>query len=154
MTTYAESMSPIIQEIRSRIQFLVTIEIFFIAFLQLYSKVSGSETAVMNNNALVWVIGVAFCIVNYLVIGGSDELKPRQLLSIKNVVSLNIFLFAPLVVLFVMVTRNSFPAYYEWPFKISLWGTLWLPIATFFPIFSVQSWQTLRSIFEFLKKGK
>lgn len=122
----------LIQEIRDRIQFLITVEIFFSTVVYVFYKTIGSSDILANNNALFWGIGVAFCIVNYLMIGAVDEAFKKTLTLIKWSVSLNIACFILPMILLVFIAKNPVSAYYKIPFVISLYGAIWIPVATSF----------------------
>lgn len=142
----------LIKEIRDRIQFLVTAEIFFSTLIYVFYKTIGSNEIIANNNALFWGIGVAFCMINYLIIGAGEEFNKKVLLWIRNVVSLNIFLFILPMLVLVLVAHQPLPDYYKWIFSISLGGSIWMPIATFLFIGGVIIWTEVSWIRKLFKK--
>lgn len=147
-------MPQIITEIRTRIQFLVTIEIFFSTLIYTFFKIAGSEEIISSTNALIWGIGVAFCILNYLSLGIVEKPKRVQLVSVRFLVSFNILLFVLPILLLVAVTKSPLPDYYIWPFKISFLGTLVMPFLTFLVILGIQYWQEFRLFLELLRRKK
>ncbi|MEK7612269.1 MAG: hypothetical protein AAB407_02930 [Patescibacteria group bacterium] len=120
----------IIKDIKDRIQFLVTIEIFFLTLTYSFFRSVGSDELVSNKNAFAWGIGVAFCIVNYLLIGNFTEFKSSFLKKICWTISANIFFFIIPILIFASAMSNPLPSYYNLPFYLSLTGTLWMPIIT------------------------
>jgi hypothetical protein len=138
------SVLKIIEEIRDRIQFLTTVEIFFSAFLALFFKTVGSSESISNDVALIWGVGVAISIINYLAVGNIVEPKQEQLAAVRLLISLNLLLFVPLFVLLTTVSKTPLPGYFISPFQISFWGTLVLPILTFAAIVGIQYWQGFR----------
>lgn len=127
----------LIKEIRDRIQFLVTAEIFFSTIIYTFYKIIGSDEILANNNTIFWGIGVAFCIINYLIIGFTKKATTRMLGWIRYAVSLNIGLFILPMILIALIIREPVSEYYKWPFIISFTGSIWMPIITFFLIIVV-----------------
>lgn len=154
--SHMENQNPnaeLIKEIRDRIQFLVTVEIFFSAFIYTFYKVVGSSELVSNTNSLFWAIGVGFCILTYLMVGIASELGKNILRWVRNLISTNIACFAPLFVLMTVNIKGPLPGYYHWPFIISLIGALWLPIATFFVLCFVLDFRSIGWIREIYRKA-
>ena len=142
----------LISEIRSRIEFLVAIAIFFLAFVYFFYRAIGSDDTVSNSVPLTWGIGVAFCILNYLFVGFASVLKEKALVWIRHIVSLNIFSFVPPIIILALMTKNPLPGYCEWPLIISLEGTLWIPIVTFILILYIMDWKIFCEIYSSTKK--
>jgi hypothetical protein len=144
----------IIRDIRDRIQFLVTVEIFFSTIIYLFFKVIGSDEIISNSNALFWGVGVSFCILNYLLVGTIEEPKRNLLTLVRGSISLNFAFFILPIMLLVVVVKNPLPGYYLWPFQISLWGAIVMPFVTFLLILGIQYWQGFRWALERLSKKK
>ena len=101
-----------IKEIHSRIQFLVTVEIFFSTMIYAFYKSIGSDKVLANNNATLFLgIGVAFCIINYLAISSAKNVTERVLKWIRNTISLNIGLFILPMILFALIVRKPVSGY-------------------------------------------
>ncbi len=144
----------LISEIRNRIQFLVTVEIFFLSFLLLFSEFIGSNELISSGNALFFGVGIAFCILSYLWVGMIEELKRSQLIWVRGFVSLNLFFFPLLFVIIALVSHQTLPGYWKWLFEISFLGVLVLPILTFLTILGIQYWQGFRWFLEWLNSRK
>ncbi len=142
----------LIKEIRDRIQFLITVQIFFATMTYAFYKSIGSEEALANNNMLFWGIGVAFCLINYLTIGRGEEVAEKALRWIRNSISLNIGLFITPILLFALIVKNPVPGYYKWPFIISFNGSIWMPIATFLLISISLAWAEVVWVRKLFKK--
>jgi hypothetical protein len=121
----------ITKDIKDRIQFLVTIQIFFASIVYGFYKSFESSELLSNNNASTWGIGVAFCILNYLLIGLLRDKQEHWGKWIKWSVSLNILLFFVPIIVLISTQHEAISGYWELPFKISLWGTLPMPLLTF-----------------------
>jgi hypothetical protein len=121
----------LIREIRTRIQFLITVQIFFASMIYAFYKSTGGSEVLANNNTLFWGIGIAFCLINYLLIGWGDELSEGTLGWIRNSVSLSIALFILPIFLFALLVGRELPGYYQWFFLASFAGSIWMPVATF-----------------------
>jgi hypothetical protein len=130
----------LINEIRDRIQFLITIYILFSTVVYGFYKSIGSDEPLSNSNAFTLTVGVSCYIVIYLVVGNFAQVESRLMKGLKSFINVNLFfLVLPLLVL-PSALHNSLPGYYEWPFRISLWGTLWLPILVLAVVMLLWGW--------------
>ena len=119
----------LVKDIKDKIQFLVTIEIFFPALMYGILKATGTNEVISSSNASAWGLGVAFCIANYLFI---EEIRGEKTLKvIRSFLYSNLICFIPIIVSIVSVQHNPLSEIYIWPFTIGLHGSLWLPIVTF-----------------------
>lgn len=137
----------IISEIRTRIQLLITVGIFFLTFLLLFYKAIGSDEITSGVTASVWGIGVAFSIINYFIIGIADKVKVQTLVWIRRLVSINALLFVLPIIILALVLNDPLPGYYLWPFMICLVGIIFVPIVTFFIIAGMACWQKIENKF-------
>ncbi|RJQ28055.1 hypothetical protein C4565_04170 [Candidatus Parcubacteria bacterium] len=140
-----------IKEIRSKIQFLVTVQIFFSGVMYAFYDAIGSEVIKDGTNTLFWGIGVAFCLINYLMIGILEESKERMFRWINISISINIACFILPFVILALVVRNPLPSFYNWPFIISFGGAIWMPIVTFSTIIGASYWNIFLWINKLLK---
>jgi len=140
-----------IKEIRERIQFLVTIYIFFSTIVYGFYKSIGSNELLSNSNSLVMGIGVILCIINYLIVSNIEE-HNESLKWIKNLISINLMVFIIPITVFIITPQKELPGYYEWPFKISLWSTFWLPVVICVVILFCSSRQFFKEIKSYLKR--
>lgn len=142
----------IIRDIKDKIQFLVTIQIFFAAIVYQFFKVIGNDDIISNKQALAWGIGVAACIVNYLLVGTIDELKAYLLKVIRFLISLNLLFFILPLILLVILPQGPVPGYYRWPFLVCFYGTLVMPLITFLLIALAIDWHMVGEFARFLKR--
>ena len=134
----------LIKEVRDRIQFLIMIGIFFSTFIYTFYKAIGSNEVIANTNALFWGLGVAFCIINYLLVGTVQDIKRKVLTWVRGSISINIALFIlPTILLFLLV-KNPISEYFAWPFVISLYGCVLMPFITFLLLLGIMYWQEFR----------
>lgn len=127
------SPKELIKDIKDKLQFLVTVEIFYSALIYGFFKAAGSNEIISNFNASIWAISVALCIGAYITI---EELRERKLLLlVRSFLYASFICFIPLFILTSYIINALQPgasalsgfAWY-WIFIISLTGSLWLPI--------------------------
>lgn len=138
----------IIKEIRDCIQFLMTVQIFFAAFVYTYFKTIGSNDLISNTNSLFWGFGVAFCIMNYLWVGMADEVRAKLLDWVRFLISLNIACFVLPIIIFLATVKAPVSGFPVLLFYISFEGCIWIPMATFVILMGILYWEGFRVILE------
>jgi len=140
----ADVINELIKDIREKIQFLVMAEILCSTTIFGVFKAIGFEDGKSYQNASVWLLGAAFVIVNYILIGFISTQK--SLRWIKALVYVNLITIAFLIVCAVLVLYKPLPGYYIVPFQASVTGTIILPIITMIAIFIMLAFQLIRDM--------
>lgn len=126
----------LVKDIKDRLQFFVTIEIFFSGLIFSFYKAIGVDDLVSNKNISMFAIGIIFPIVSYLLVGGLEKSKEKRILAwIRNSITLNLVLFILPIIVLASTVHEDLPGWYEWPFKVSFYGMLYMPMVTSFMIF-------------------
>lgn len=89
-------------------------------------------------------IGIAACILNYLLVSLLDETKTGVLKAVNASVVINLLVFIIPIFATSTVMNAPLPAYFILPFKITFMGTLLLPVATLVLIGTGAIWRFTR----------
>ena len=117
----------LVRDIREKIQFLVAVEIFFSTLIYSFFRYVGSTENISNEQVAAWAVGVAATALVYLLIPILS--KELFLKIVAGLVSVGIVCFIISIFIVAMILgKNSLPISLEWPFKISLYGSLWIPL--------------------------
>lgn len=121
----------LIKDIKDRIQFLVTVDLFFLTLM---------SDLVSRKSSLAWGIAVALSIVNYLLIERVKKTDQKSIRGIRLLVDINLFYFVFPIILLIMVQGNPLPGYYFGVFFGFALGTLVFTTLTVFAILSAIPW--------------
>ncbi|PIT93384.1 MAG: hypothetical protein COU06_00225 [Candidatus Harrisonbacteria bacterium CG10_big_fil_rev_8_21_14_0_10_38_8] len=121
--------------VRNHIQFLVTIQIFFVAVLYSFYRSIDSSEVVANNVGNNWGVGVAFCILSYLLVSFLSEKNVKFFAWIQGLLAINLLAFIFPIIIVIVTANNSLEFNIQWVFTIvnwvfiaSLYVSLYLPI--------------------------
>ncbi len=134
------------KDIKEKIQFLVTVEIFFFAFIYGFFKATGVNETMSNSNASIWAIGIALSVASYLII---SKVTTRRIFGLVQVsIDVNIVCLILVMIITALVQHKPLPGYYYWPYVISIWGSGLVPIITFSIVSIVVIFQACKKEFK------
>ena len=106
--------SDIVKEIKDRIQFLATVEIFFLNFLYDYFKIGGIDDLNSKKASLAFALAIVETIVSYVFVDRVNNASRKQMIFLRRTLSLNLILFASIIFVLVYDSYQQLGGLFIW----------------------------------------
>ncbi len=141
-----------IESLRGKFQFLAVITLFFPVTLQAVFSIF-EEAVKANTQIMSWGVLVAVLVLDYLLI---EYLKDKMLVSVARytemLITLTIFCYVPVFVVFAMVNQPIIPYLYGIAMGVGIVGTMIIPLIIFLLLSVVAAYSMLRVEFTWVYK--
>jgi|GEM_PF-6757796 len=120
-----------IESVRHKFQFLTILTIFFPVALEAVFLAFQQEVQA-SYNIMSWSVVVAVLVLNYLAIEYLRDKMPVVVVRYSDIfITLSIFLYVPVFVVFSMFRESSIPYFYSLAMGVGIVGTMVVPTALF-----------------------
>lgn len=133
---HTSSLAKAVRELRSRLQFVIVLALFFPVVLESMYKAAGTDN-VSATIILQWGLLVAFLILSYLLLETIKErLQIKFVKLLDRLLLVQIAVFIPVLYVFAEgATKDHVSLLHIVPFTMAMHGMLWIPVILFLMLF-------------------